>query len=147
MEIIRPTSRNARQYHNLGGTPTYATWYGMIDRCINPSNISYKYYGGRGISVCEEWLNIAKFVEDMGIRPDGMTLDRIDRNGNYCLSNCKWSDVLEQQRNKSNVRLNKNLADQMRKMHIDGVKQKKIADIFGVDCGRVSMIISGKMWR
>lgn len=69
----------------------------MKARCYNKNHSAYSRYGGRGIKVCDSWLNsLENFVKDMGIRPDGMTLDRIDNDGNYTPDNCKWSTKHEQ---------------------------------------------------
>ena len=82
----------------------YDLWRSMIQRCSNKSNISYKYYGERGITVCDRWVkSIDNFIEDMGERPEGQTLDRIDSKGNYEPSNCKWSTIKEQNNNKSSI--------------------------------------------
>lgn len=84
-------------------TPTYITWDNMIGRCTRPSQPDYDNYGGRGISVCDEWKkSFVKFKEDMGERPVGKTLDRKNNNGDYNKENCKWSSDIEQQNNKSN---------------------------------------------
>lgn len=80
-------------------SPTYVSWYGMKCRCLNPHHIAFKRYGGRGIKVCDRWMNYYNFIEDMGIRPEGKTLDRIDGNGNYCKENCRWSTPKEQSQN------------------------------------------------
>lgn len=85
--------------HYLHGkpTPTYVTWQSMRQRCNNPYAASYSAYGGRGIKVCPEWdSSFPKFLSDMGKRPEGCTLDRIDVNGDYCKSNCRWATVKEQ---------------------------------------------------
>jgi len=81
----------------------YGTWKSMMQRCYNKNHKAYSFYGGRGIFVCDRWKNFDNFVRDMNPRPDGMTMDRIDGDGNYLPSNVQWSDKKEQQRNmKSN---------------------------------------------
>ncbi len=92
--------------HGMSYTPTYKTWSAMKDRCNNPSNPNFNRYGGRGIKVCSEWnSNFAKFYEYMGDRPDGMSIERIDVNGNYEPGNVKWADAQEQAENKRNTPL------------------------------------------
>ena len=85
--------------HNRGGnrmSPTYRTWDSMIGRCTRPSNASYPRYGGKGITVCERWRVFENFLADMGDRPEGRTLDRIDPSGNYEPGNCRWLTPKEQ---------------------------------------------------
>ena len=72
----------------------------MIQRCCNPAHSDYHDYGGRGIIVCKPWRKFAKFYSDMGLRPDGLTLDRANTNGNYSLSNCRWATSQQQANNK-----------------------------------------------
>ena len=86
--------------HDGWNSPTYYSWAGMKGRCLNPKDSTYHRYGGRGIKVCDRWMNYIDFLADMGERPEGKTLDRIDVNGDYELSNCRWATLEEQAANK-----------------------------------------------
>lgn len=88
--------------HGMKGTSVYNTWSGMINRCSLPSNNRYARYGGRGISVCKRWLSFENFLEDMGEPKKGESIDRVNNNGNYEPSNCRWANDATQRRNKSN---------------------------------------------
>ena len=89
--------------HKDSKSATYYTWNSMKSRCYNPKNDSYYRYGGRGIQVCDRWLNsYENFLEDMGHKPDECSLDRINNDGNYDPTNCRWATIYEQANNMSN---------------------------------------------
>jgi hypothetical protein len=107
----------------------YRSWKDMRARCNNPNNHDFKDYGGRGIKVCERWNDFSLFFEDMGERPKGLTLDRIDVDKGYNKENCRWADHLTQANNKRNNRL----------ISIDGVKKtlSQWCRIYGVEISKV----------
>ena len=92
-----------RRKHGFSKTTMYHRYRHMIQRCYIPTNSEYRNYGGRGIKVCDRWLNsFENFYSDMGERPKGKTLDRINVNGNYEPTNCRWATPTEQEQNKRN---------------------------------------------
>lgn len=116
-ERAREAGRESAR-HGKKGSGVYRSWEGMIHRCTNSNSKKYEIYGGRGITVCDRWRDFVAFYEDMGDRPDGKTLDRIDVNGNYEPGNCRWATATEQTRNRRPVNS---------KTGVDGVYWKKQA--------------------
>lgn len=133
--------------HGMSRTPTYRIWDGMIRRCNDPKKPEFKWYGGKGIKVCDKWEKFAGFFEDMGVRPEGLTIDRIDSNGDYGPSNCRWISMKENLRNRSCVILDTEKAEEIRAL-LDTTKlsQKEIASLFNVDPSIISNIKTSKYW-
>jgi len=104
----------------IWNTPMYRRWYKMKSRCGNPKDEHWPLYGGRGISVCEQWMSFDNFLADMGEVPPGMTLDRIDVNGPYSPDNCRWATAQTQANNRRNNVLlgGKTMAEQARELGI-----------------------------
>jgi hypothetical protein len=100
-----PNKGNYRHGHRGGKghqqkSPTYHSWASMRTRCGNPNELGWYLYGGRGITRCDRWSRFANFLADMGEQPPGTSLDRIDGNGNYEPSNCRWATPMQQTHNR-----------------------------------------------
>ena len=119
--------------HHMWGTKTYWAWHNMKQRCHNPKHSAYKWYGNRGIKVCNRCMEFENFFTDMGRKPEGLTLERINNNGNYELENCKWVTRNEQNLNK---RINKNTRRKIgiasHLLHSNGWSKTKVRLIFGI---------------
>jgi hypothetical protein len=93
------TGNTHKRTHNRCKSRTYKSWSQMKNRCSNSKYVEFEFYGGRGIKCCDRWMSFDAFLEDMGERPEGKTLDRINQNGNYEPENCRWATPKEQSRN------------------------------------------------
>jgi hypothetical protein len=92
----------ATKHGHAKKTATYSSWQAMIKRCTNPNTWSWKHYGGRGITVCDRWrYSFENFLADMGEKPEGLTLDRINNELGYSPENCRWATPAEQFRNRA----------------------------------------------
>lgn len=111
--------------HGMSHTTEHNIWLSMRQRCEKPKAHAYKDYGGRGIYVCERWRVFANFYADMGPRPKGHTLERINNDGNYEPGNCKWATPKEQARNRRNSAI----------IEIDGIRRcrSEVAELYGVN--------------
>jgi len=96
----RPRRSGPKEQHGYARTKIYNVWLAMRDRCLNPNSKYFRHYGGRGIGVCERWDLFSNFLADMGEAPPGLTLDRIDVQGDYEPGNCRWASRLDQIRNR-----------------------------------------------
>jgi len=89
--------------HSKPRSREYRSWEGMLRRCNRPSSSDYKYYGGRGIKVCTRWEKFENFLTDMKMRPESMSLDRIDSDGDYTPRNCRWATAKQQINNRRKI--------------------------------------------
>jgi len=119
----------------------------MRQRCRNPRNIGYKRYGGRGISICEHWNDFATFLADMGPRPSPEhSIDRIDGDGNYEPSNCRWATPKKQRRNISTSKLTEKQVAELRTYAENGGNLAEWARRNGVTRQAARAVVTGKTW-
>lgn len=133
--IQKEIARKTFTKHGMSETPTYTTWEGMVQRCTNPKSPTYEYYGGRGIKVCERWRAFENFLVDMGDKPRKKSIDRIDPNGNYEPSNCRWATRYDQARNRCNTHL----------YELNG--QRKILTDWAAEFGINQFTVAGRLRR
>lgn len=102
--LLSKTAADKARKHDGFGTPTYRIWGGIIQRCVNPAATSYPRYGGAGVTVCDRWRSFPAFLEDMGERPPGLSIDRIKNERGYEPGNCRWATAKEQRANQRRSR-------------------------------------------
>lgn len=145
----RAALRSTTHGHASGGqSPTYRTWVSMRQRCLEPRNASYPYYGGRGISVCDRWRDdFAAFLADMGERPAGTSIDRIDVNGDYVPDNCRWATADQQAQNSRTTKLGPVSVALIRCMSARGSASRDLAHAFGVSSSTIDGVVARRTWR
>jgi len=144
-------SPNAK--HGKWSHPLYSTWSKMMTRCYKTEDAAYKYYGARGIKVCGRWHDINNFIADMGNRPRGYSLERVENDSDYSPTNCIWAPPAVQARNRRCVKLTLEKANEMRALprrtkngRGDGYTRQEIADMYGVSLATVKKVLSGSYW-
>lgn len=129
-------------------SPTYYSWAAMVSRCTNPKRNNWHLYGGRGIAVCDRWREFAAFLADMGERPPGTSLDRIDPSKGYSKGNCRWATRTEQNRNRRNNRLDEEAVEALRFFRATGLLSiTEAAERFGVSTTTVKLVQKGATWE
>jgi hypothetical protein len=148
--LHREQLRQRSTRHGLRHHEHYARWGDMTGRCLNPEHPSFQWYGGRGVTVCPEWRDPAAFCAwmdaNMGPCPPGMSLDRIDNDGNYEPGNVRWNDNAGQARNTRLAKLTMDIAEEIRRRCAAGELQSVLAAEFSVDASVISRVAAGKTW-
>lgn len=130
--------------HQVG---VYSVWCGIIQRCTNKKNPSWKHYGGRGITICDRWRVFDNFLVDMGPRPNGMTIERKDNAKGYSPDNCHWADRVAQGRNTSRVKLTEVIATEIRGRYEHGESISSIARRLNISRPNVWAVVTNRIWR
>jgi hypothetical protein len=151
-EQLKPCPRNQRHLihgHTKGGvySPTYSSWQSMHARCRYSHRDTDKKYAKRGIGICDRWESFGNFLDDMGIRPKGTTLDRVDVNGDYTPGNCRWATPIDQARNRRNSKLTYDMAVDAAIRVMSGETAKSVAEDLGCSESLPREIAKGRTWK
>lgn len=137
--------------HGEGRTKLYSVWRGMKKRCFDANSNNYKYYGARGITVCDEWENNFIAFRDWALShgyKEGLMIDRRDNNGNYKPDNCRFVTIIESNRNMRTIKLSIEKATEIRHKYNTGqYTQYELGDEYNIDQGNISLIINNKTWK
>lgn len=140
----RKTTHGHSQGKNNKASKVYNAWSSMINRCFNPENKGYEYYGKRGITVCDEWRVFENFLVDMGQPEPHQSIDRIDNNGNYEPKNCRWATNSQQMKNNSRTRLTDEIVKQIRSGQVSA---KEVCEMTGCSPSTYYAVKKGINWK
>ena len=150
-EPLKPYQAFSRLRHghtvNYSYSPTYHSWMAMVTRCKNKKRDLEKKYSGRGIEVSDRWLVFDNFLEDMGERPNGTTLDRKNNDLGYFKGNCRWATPIAQARNRRNTRLSYPQALDIAKRMLGGEKSSVLASEYKISESLPREIHAGRTWK
>lgn len=144
LKYIHPNTK-----HGGKGTRLYNIWALIKQRCTNPNNKDYYNYGGRGITVCNDWLGFVPFMywSLSNGYSENLVIDRINNNKNYEPSNCRWITILESNRNKRNIPMTMSLANEIRELHNTGkYTQRYLAKKYSLNYQYISKLIRNERW-
>lgn len=127
--------------------PEYNSWALMRDRCLNEHGKNWRYYGGRGIKIDPRWNDFTIFLKDMGYKPSGYTLERVNGNGDYTKANCVWATRRAQAQNRVYAKLSIKQANAIRRIYAKGgIRQVDLAKQYGVSQRTISLITRNESW-
>lgn len=137
------------EMHGKHGTPEYKIWGGIIQRCSNERDTAYKYYGARGITVCDRWRkSFIAFLKDMGLKPfPSAEIERANNIGNYDPDNCYWTTHEKNCQNRRTTKISLETAKEIRKLYTTGkYYQEELANIYDVHNSTISRIVTNRGW-
>lgn len=146
----RKPRKNSFEKHGMGTTKVYRVWTEMKRRCYDETRQFYYRYGGRGITVCDEWIESFKaFYSDMGDIPfEHAQIDRIDNDKGYSKENCRWASPTQNRRNNSTTVLTKEIARKIRDEYVPKYGNRiALARKYGVTSGMIGHILKGRAWK
>ncbi|MET3998844.1 hypothetical protein [Marinobacterium sp. MBR-109] len=143
----RPGKDHNRFKHGMAGTSTYKSWLAMKKRCLNPDCKDYPNWGGRGITICNEWMDFNNFLRDMGEKPKGMTLERVNNDDDYKPGNCIWASRTAQSRNRRYTKMSAEQAAELKADREAGMTYPVLSEKYGISISHAHRIASGDSWR
>lgn len=140
------SAKRLTTHGRAGSAGAYKSWSHMKGRCLNKKDAAFNDYGGRGIKICERWMQFEQFLEDMGECPLGHSIERVDVNGHYEPSNCVWLPKRLQNRNTRKTRFSDQLAEKIRLRLSAGETASSLGREYGVSAGHIRQIRRNEIW-